>query len=609
LPSSLLAPRIDALAANPESMTSPQVRRVTSAPVARLRDGVSPEQAGAELTARVRALAAADPAFSYLADRSAVRVEPLQAGLFQSYRTYLWLIVAAVSLVLLAACVNLSILLTARGRSRERDVAVRSALGASPARLVGAAAIEATVLCIVGGLVAWLLLLATHDVVTAAVPARFKPLAATLVDTRVVMAALGAALLAALVAGVGPSLQLVRLDVLRLLQRGMPSTGGALRGGTTLLIVEAALGTLLVAAAIVSVQNIIGLAYRSPGYVANGLYAFSSSARYSQMSEPDRLRAYLDAIRDVPGVAAAGASLGSQPVGGQLSTVTRGFWDVRNRQGGDWAVSAGLIEALQARLIAGRPLTQDDVDGRGSVAVLTESAVRALWPDVEPRAAVGRFFDYTDGLRSVVGVIGDIRARPGDPIRPALFVPVPAPARPSSSNIHVLFRMAPGVIPDPRAVSAKFRERLGQGVSLVYIPHTLDPWLEQPRFQTWLFAALAALAVALTAIGIYAVSSFEVFLRRREMGVRVALGASSSRIRLLLLGRVLLPVLAGTGLGCCAGWWASQFLQSLVFEVDARAPQVFVAVAAVLVLTACVGAWMPVRRAARTGPAEVLRSA
>jgi ABC-type antimicrobial peptide transport system permease subunit len=150
---------------------------------------------------------------------------------------------------------------------------------------------------------------------------------------------------------------------------------------------------------------------------------------------------------------------------------------------------------------------------------------------------------------------------------------------------------------------------MGQGVSEAeYLPNTINPWLEQPRFQTWLFAAFAIIALVLTAIGLYAVASFEVSLRRYELGVRMALGATASEIRRVVMVHALRPVLLGVGLGCLGCWWAGRFLQALLFEVDVHEPFMYVLVAVLLVVTAAIAAWLPARRASRTDPAAVLRA-
>jgi ABC-type antimicrobial peptide transport system permease subunit len=171
--------------------------------------------------------------------------------------------------------------------------------------------------------------------------------------------------------------------------------------------------------------------------------------------------------------------------------------------------------------------------------------------------------------------------------------------------------MAPGVPADGRAIDARLEEVFvaqSQQSSVESIAERTAPYLQRPRFQAVLFASLAVIALFLSAVGLYAVAAFDVARRRREMGVRLALGATARDLRRAVIGSAVRPVLVGALAGLVATWWAAQYLQSFLFEVDGRDLRIYAMVALVLVATAVVAAWLPARRAARTDPASVLRT-
>ena len=614
LPTSRLGSRPDVLLIDgdlkPGSMDD---RRLTAAPVARLRPAVSIEAARAE----VEVVAARPSATPF---EQPIRVQPLQEGMFMYFLPHLRLISAAGLLVLLIACSNLAGLLLARGRAREHEVAIRSAIGAPRLRLVVGVLMEAALICTASAASALVLSVWIQRAALAVVPEIVQGLAVPVLDPRVVIFTIAAATIATVATALPAALQSRRTRIAPTLQlTGRRVSDSRLLGGGVLLAVEAAIAMVLVAGAAATVRNLAGLLLKDRGFVADDLYVLDVShdvASNAESNERDwskgdrrpRVRGILDAVRGLPHLAAAGI-VSQIPIDDWGAPAD--FWKTHGLNGGTWAISNGAVEALGTRLVAGRLLTAEDVEARAPIALLNLTGARALWPVDEPQAAIGRTITVGSSTYAVVGVIGDIRRYPGTAPMPSLFLPISAPeARVFQSSAIVVLRMAPGTTPDRTLVGARLDERFPRASVRAARPvnEMLAPWLERPRFQAALFGVFAAIALLLAAVGLYAVASFNAARRRYEMGIRLTLGATPRAIRRLLIGSALLPVITGSLAGLLITWWAAQFLQTFLFEVDARDPGTYLFVALVLVASAIAAAWLPARRAARTDPAIVLRS-
>jgi putative ABC transport system permease protein len=585
--------------------------------IARLKPGVSIEQARAEV-----AVIAAD-----LARRSAatgtrvvaperVKVNSLQAGMFLLHRPYILMIAVAVGLVLLLASVNLTVLVIARLQARQRETAIRASLGASRSRLARVVGLECLIVCLTSAGVAVLVCRLTQEAIFAVVPPGLQAFTVPVFDVRLLGLTAGLTALGAVVAAAMPAWQLTRANVAAILARGdnlrRPSR---LPAGSALLAIEAALGVLLVAGAVVTVRSFAGMVLKHPGFVADDLYVMSTSAGWQSrwpMSEPwrdDRAPFMLQLVRTLPGVRQVGVGTGV-PTEGNAGTDE--FWKARGRYGSEFGITAGYFEALGTQLRAGRSFSENETSSVADVAVLTEAGVRALWPGKPIAQVVGQTFTYLDGsIKIVVGVVADFNRVPGESPDPILFLPYGTHGLGvGTSNVYVPLRMHPGVRPDLAEINRRLQTAWGRGsgAGIDYVPDTLAPWLRQPRFQAVLFGALAAISLVVAAVGLFAVASFESARRRFEMGIRLALGATKGQVLNVVLRAAVRPVLVGVVAGVIATWWAAQFVQSFIFEVDARGAETLVFVSVVLVLTAIGAAWQPARRAARTDPAVVLKT-
>jgi predicted permease len=525
----------------------------------------------------------------------------------------LWLIASAVWVVLAVACVNLATLLLARGRSRHQESAVRAALGASTRRLVAVALLEAVVLCGISSMVALLICAWTQQTLMAIVPPNLREFSVTPLDPRIVAITIAVAFVSAAAATVLPTLNIRRLDVMSVFRRaGAGARVTPLRSGAALLAVEAALAVALVVGASGTVPGFLALLLKSPGFDANDLFIVSVNhgVAATKAEEIDargqRVRSVLDVVRAVPHVESAAAALAIPFRYGDSSD----FWKTRGMDGSEWAVSAGMFETLRTPMLAGRGFTDDEQTARALVGLVNETGMRSLWPGRSPASVIGSTVRTSDGERKVVGVVSDLRSRPGEAVSPSLFLPITArEAKVSQTSLPIVLRMEPGGIPDRALLGNRLNEAFGAraGIQIESVSEELAPWLDRPRFLAVLFGTLATIALLLAALGLYAVASFEMSRRRHEMGVRLALGASPHDLRRHIQRITLRPVVLGTAVGALAIWFIVRVASASVPELASRDPWTYAAAVGLVFLTAALVVWPHARRAARLRPAVVLR--
>lgn len=540
-----------------------------------------------------------------------VLVESLRAGMFWRAHTYLWLVTAAASLVGLLACANFSSLLLARGRARQSDFALRASLGASRSRLMLTEVAQSLVICGIAAGVSVLALSWSAAALRGLVYAELRPLVLGAVDARVVLYAVLAAVIAAIVSVILPAWRASRTGLIGVLQRDSGSAARVRRrrAGGAVLAIEAAVGVLLVTGAAIVVRSFVGLATTDVGFQARDTYVVrvgppGDRQGGNNLAELARYVAILDEIRRQPGVVAAGA-VDSMPSGG--AAPMSGMRLANEKHLGLWQVTDGFVAAIGARILAGRDITRLELDSGQPVALLTPAAAALIWPGENVQAVLNREFTAPkQPTRRIVGIVNDLRDRPDEAPRPRVFAPVQAR--------DYFWYLEFAVRTEPARFSADVlrRELVGRhGVTGVRI----DPAggmattaLEQPRAQVVIFGAFAAVALILAALGLFAVASFDVALRRPEMGLRMALGATQPEIRRLVIGDALRPVAIGVAAGLLAAYWAAKFTQTLVYETDVRDPWTLAVVAGVLLASAVLAAWLPARRASHVDPAVVLRA-
>jgi predicted permease len=584
--------------------------------VARLRPGVTPEQARADVTGMLRQLAATYPETN--AGWTDATVLGVHESIVGRVRTGLLVLLGAVALVLLIACVNVANLLLVRATGRARELAVRAALGAGRARIVRLMLTESLLLAVVGGalgvLAAWWGVKAL-----VALSGEFLPRALDVrMDGGVLAFAIAVSLLTGLVFGLWPALRASSpslTDGLKESARGSTGSGGTNRARGTLVAAEVALAVVLVAGAGLMLRSFERLMQVDPGFEPDRalLVRFQIEGEWDDLSAQLALKQrVLDRVREVPGVVAAGASTFAPFTDGRGEprpfTVPGQPLPAPGEEPrlSMQPASPGYLRALGIPLLEGEDVdvAAGDTTGRG-MAVISRSMAERFWPG---RSAVGETFMIGRIPMRVIGVMGDVRAQRLDSLG-GFTAYVPERHMPRS-HMSIIVRTAGDPAQLIAPVRTAIREVLPNQAIREMMPmrEKLAESASTPRFFTVLVTIFGGLALVLAAVGLYGVVSYVVSQREREIGVRVALGAPPSQVVGLMLRRGMTPVLAGLGVGLAAALVATRLLRTLLYDTSATDPLTFLAVVALLGGVGLLASWLPSRRAARVDPTVTLRA-
>jgi len=604
--------------------------------VGRVRPGVSVELLRADAAAAGQAVAAAYPTPAEFDDGTVWggRVDTLaEVRRDDNLRRSLAVLLAAVGGVLLVACANVAGLLLARSVSRRRELAVRASLGAGRGRLVVQLLAENVALVVAGGAVGVVLASTLVRALVAAAPqalsnwgvsgADLANLAAARLDLRVAVFALAAVAVAALLAGLAPALLAARTDPGEALRDGGASLAGAgghrRHGARRLLVVaQAAIAVVLLIGAGLLLRSLGKLLDVDPGFRAENVLSLRlvpSQGEYDEITAPRMHAEVLERVAALPGVRAASLATCAPVSDACNGTIVRSvdgvpFDRASAPRVGSHNVGPGYFATLGVPIVAGREFTAADRGGSPRVAVVSESAARKLWPGQEAvgrRINIGMGMDRED-VAEVVGVVGDVRygALESPPREDVYLADLQ-----SGWSSTVLFVRTAG---DPLAALPAVREAVravAPTLPLVAV-RTLDEQLarasSRPRFAALLLGGFAALALLLAALGVYGVVAQTVADRRRELGLRMALGAEARRVAGLVLRQGLSLALTGVAIGVPAAWAVSRVLATLLFEVDTGDPSTFLGVPLLVLAVAAAACFVPAWRAARLDPASVLRA-
>jgi putative ABC transport system permease protein len=533
----------------------------------------------------------------------------------------LWVLLGATSLLLLIACTNVTNLLLARAVVRERDLAIRASLGAGRRRLFGQVMGETLALAILGGAVgvglAWGLL----RVFIALAPANFPRISAIGLDVSVLVFALAVAVVAGLIAGMAPALHLLRSDLNGVMRAGgnRGATAGRARAASRLLVVsEVALALALVTTAGLMVKSLVRLQAQDLGLtrepvltfgVGLPLFVANGNAAVARFQSE-----FLRRVRAMPGVTHASA-ISMLPIAstGRNGPVRRG--DQADDSDGVpvtefRVVMDGYFAAMGVKLLAGRVIDERDREGTAPVAVVNETLASRLWPGRELAAIVGerlRIGAIGGPANEVAGIVASVRSRrpdaSPDPEVYVSFQQVPSPA------MSYVVRSAG----DPSALTGQIRRELGQMTPHVALAavRTFDEVVttstRTSELLSWLSVLFGALAGALAILGIYSVMSYTVAQRERELAIRAAVGANRSTLLSMVLKEGLTLSGAGIAAGAVIAFAASGVLRTLLYDVSATDPTVFIASALGLAAVALAGYLIPAARASRVEPVVALR--
>jgi putative ABC transport system permease protein len=586
--------------------------------IGRMKPGVPVEQAQAEMSAIAARLEDAYPAAN---KGFGAYVVPLHRQLVGGIERALLVLLGAVAFVLLIACANLANLMLGRTAARRKELAIRTALGAARTRIVRQIVTESLVLALGGGLIGVALAYwATTSFVAIGGDAIPRPEAITL-DARVLLFALALATAAALLAGIVPAIQASRGAVVNDLREG-GRQGGATASRRTrqaLVTAEVALAFVLLIGAGLLTRTVWRMQSVERGFRADGIVTATLSLPASAYAGPAEVRAFyarlLEQVRSLPGVQAAATTTGIlQPLVTASNVYgIEGKPDPPPEQRIEYpveVVSPGLFETLQIEIVRGRAFDERDHADAPGVLVVNETLARRSWPGEDPigkRMREGRS-DSDSPWLTVVGVIRDVhRAHVTRAIRPEVY----HSALQQPLRTQTLVIRAAG---DPTAVVPAVRrtvQALDAQLPLFQVgtlEGELRESLRQPRFQATLLGAFAAIALLLSAIGIYGVTSHAVSQRTHEVGVRMALGARGGDVLAMMLAQHLQPAVAGIAIGIAGAFVLSRSLRSLLYGVTPGDPLTFAAIAGALVLVALAACWIPARRATRVDPLVALRN-
>jgi putative ABC transport system permease protein len=583
----------------------------------RLKPGVSIVQAQAEMNTITERLAQ-----SYNVTNSGwgVRLTELRERLVGELRPALFMLFGAVAFVLLIACANVANLLLARAAYRQKEIALRTALGASRARVVRQLLTESVLLSVVSGAVGLALSVWLIKLLVAISPPdtpRFKEIS---INWRVFAFAFGLTILAGLLFGLVPALQTSRTnlnDTLKESGRSGAPGGTKNRAGSFLIVSEVALSFVLLAGAGLLIKSFIHLREINPGFQADNVLAVRLTlppGKYKQ-GEP-RLQIYkqvVEQVKTVPGVQSAGAVL-SLPLRADSFNLGRGvLLEGRPARAEEstsalyLSVTSDYFGTLNIPLKDGRTFTDQDNMQSAKVVIVNETMARKLWPGQSP---VGRHFSiWRDEKfsREVVGVVGDTKVSLDEEAEPQMYIPY---AQDANWGTMSLVARTNG---DPRAVAASVREAIrsvDKGIA-TYNLRTMNDLISTSaaprRLPMLLMTAFAGVAMLLAMLGIYGITSYYVTQRTHEIGVRMALGAQIGDVLKLVLRRAMLLAIVGVGIGLAGAALVTRYLTSLLFGVKPFDVMTFAGVALVLVAVALIASLIPARRATKVDPLNALR--
>jgi predicted permease len=588
--------------------------------VGRLRPGASIDQARADVLGVSAAIAGEFPASN---KGWSARVDSVyDTMLDEGVRPSLIALLGAVSLVMLIACANVSNLMLAKTIGRQRELALRAALGAEPGRLFRQLLTESVCLAVVSGLIGiWISIVAVEGLRSFLPPAMPR-----INEVRVDMMVLGFGLLVSLVSGilfgVLPAVRVSRADPRHALAdagRGVSAASSrSLR--QTMVAAQVALATTLLVASVLLLQSFVRLQQVPLGFSPEGVLtarvglprpAYPEAARVQVFFQ--RLRASLETKADVQSVAVATSAPFATGVRRATTAGTRTTDTSSPLSVVEHIVSGDYFRTLSIPMLAGQPF--DDREGAGSpaVAIVSQATANQLWPGGR---AVGQRIEIDGRLHDVVGVSGDVRGDEGRGATgggldrrptPAIYL---SAAQFPQSTMTVLLRTAGEPATVAGALRAAIRD-IDPALPADQI-RPLDEWLAeavaQPRLTTALAAAFAAMALLLAAIGIYAVAAYGVVQRRSEIGLRMALGATRTQILAWVLRGGLLSAAAGMLIGFAGALATNRLLATLLFDVQPEDPRAFASVAVVLGLVVLAACYVPARRAAGVDPLVTLRA-
>ncbi len=591
--------------------------------VGRLDDGVPLERARTDMTTIATRLGE-----THQADAGwGVTMERLTDHVVGDTRTALWILLGATAFILLIACANVANLLLSRAEVRSREIAVRTAFGAGRMRIAKQLMVESLVLAGMGAVLglglAWVGIRALGTVAPASLPRS----AEISLDGTVLVAALGATLITGVLFGLAPIVRILRGDMAGTIRDGSRGTRSAskVRLQSAFVVGQIALAAVLVIGAGLLLRSFASLRAIDTGFRTGGVLTFELDLNVDQ-AETDQdvssfYQAFIQRVENAPGVVSVGAS-SSMPLGERVDynspfgIVDRPSQDDEELRANFRQVTPGFFNAMGTPLIRGRAFTELDVEDGAGVAIINEAMAQRFWPDQDP---VGQRLSH-NGYRfgplgailvdesEIVGVVADVKY---DGLRsnsqPSIYHNyLQAPMR----RMNVIIQTSG----DPTAMVPVARQALAEldpsmplaGVRT--LQDVVDTAMSRDRFSMLLLSIFGLVALALASIGVYGVLAYAVEQRRSEVGIRMALGASSSDVRGMVMREGARLTGVGLIMGVLAALLGAGVSASQLYGVSPRDPKVFLSVVGVLAITGLFASYLPARRATRVDPMVAMRS-
>lgn len=590
--------------------------------IGRMKPGASQAQASAELRQilpQARAMIPWPLPDDWGENGAVVSLQELLVG---DYKTRLWILMSAVGLVLLIACVNIANLLLARATVRQKEFALYAALGASRWRIMRPLLAESLLLSIAGGILGLLFALGSLSLLVTALPADTPRLLDVVFDWRILSFTAGLVVFTGLVLGIVPALRAASSDVQPRLKEGgrTSSTSTGFKSLPSVLVMtELTLAVVLVISAVLLVKSFWRLSQVDPGFSTEHLLTFRVNPLESRCAEPARCLQFYDDVlarlRALPGVEDA-AAINDLPLGDTSTIIPlsiEGYQVPQNAAPPDaqmYSITSTYPAAMRIPIRKGRGFTEADrsAGAAAGVVLVSESFAKRFWPGEE---ALGKHLKpvFPKEWWTVVGVVEDMKNLGLDKGAGLQFyVPYGIFNTPAAMNVVVRTQTEPTSLMssvrkivadvDPNVPVSNFRTS----------EQVVSASVATPRFTMWLLVTFALLALVLGAVGVYGVITYSVSRRRHEIGVRMALGAQQSDILRMIIWQSLLLTLVGIVVGSAAAFGVTRVLRNLLYEVSPVDPIAFVVVTVLLAVVTVAASYFPARRATRIDPLLALRS-